>query len=773
MRLLSFQREAVEALVQFATSCHKLSHIPEFQARSANMAWAQEPPLAAAGRHYAETLSKTHHSIPNAAIVIPTGGGKTVTGVCAGIEVAQALGRAQVFLVWMVPSEAIYAQAALAFGEGGWLRAFILENYGLETNLKTKDSVWSDNDFRLDTLTILLVSMQSLVGKANLLRFYRSADLVAGLEIWAGKEVEPSLAALLEATRPVFVVDEAHKVYTVSGREFFARGDYASFVVELTATPKGYSEHDYPNIAYAASAAQLIEESLLKNPLEYHLEPTSTVEELLAACINKRDQLEKRLQADCYFTPPKVLVSVLYTGKEHQEHELSAESIRRQLIHLGVPQTQIAIKSADANDIAGLDMDSPEVQIRYVITKKALAEGWDVKSVYIVALLNEISKPLTTFQLIGRGMRQPNREYFRQGDLNKLYVYANSITQDESVRQLNDFLDSEGLTGLWVDVVGPVVTHEIQLPQSIVVPDVRIVERDVYKRRWLQEAAASQISTLPLGEVLYSVSQDSSVTTLDLGQKGAPARATTFTTGGLVDSQMAWRRDFLLGGQRALSPHFSDSTEAARFLSALYDEWAADPESARLYSILPSMVVRQVLQHVQDQLQHLKARIFFTDVLPRATFPLREFPSRTGIPVRYTTPDASGTAPFTHSVFGDFPKSVLNSDELSFARFLDSTKVPWFRNPSQRGWYSLPLLDGHMYPDFGLLLEPQGGIPDTFHRIVLVETKGAHLVDNEDSKRKKRVCDGVTALSGGAVTALFGTFEEMRTSVSALLAQLP
>lgn len=156
----------------------------------------------------------------------------------------------------MVPSEAIFAQAALAFGEGGWLRAFILENYGLETNLKTKDSVWSDNDFRLDTLTILLVSMQSLVGKANFLRFYRSADLVAGLEIWAGKEIEPSLAALLEATRPVFVVDEAHKVYTVSGREFFARGDYASFVVELTATPKGYSEHDYPNIAYAASAGK-------------------------------------------------------------------------------------------------------------------------------------------------------------------------------------------------------------------------------------------------------------------------------------------------------------------------------------------------------------------------------------------------------------------------------------------------------------------------------------------------------------------------------------
>lgn len=771
MRLLGFQREAVDSIVQFAVRYQKLSSNPEFKVRAANMAWAQEPPIASAGRQYAETLSKTNSSIPNAAIVIPTGGGKTITGACAGIEVARALGRAQRFIVWMVPSDAIYAQTALAFEEGGWLRAFIRDNYGLETNLKTKDSVWSDNDFRLDSLTILLVSMQSLVGSANVLRFYRSADLVAALGIWAERNVEPSLAALLEATQPVFVVDEAHKVYTVSGREFFARGDYASFVIELTATPKAYSEHDYPNIAYCASAAQLIEESLLKNPLEYHLDPTASVEKLLADCIVKRDQLEVGLQTESYFPPPKVLVSVRYTGEQHREHDLSAQSIRHQLILLGVPNNQIAIKSATVNDIAGLDLDSPEVHIRYIITSKALAEGWDVKSVYIIALLNEIGAPLTTFQLIGRGMRQPNREYFRRADLNKLYVFANSITQDEAVTQLNDFLDSEGLTGLWVDVVGPSVVHEIELPQSIVVPEVRVVEPDVYRRLWLERADASQIASFPLSDVLYSVSLDSSVTTLDLAQKGAPAASTAFTTGGLGASPTAWRRDFLLRGQQALSAHFSDSREAACFLATLYDEWAADPANPRLYSILPAMAVHHVLRHVQDGLESLKASVFFADVLPEATFPLREFPSRTGIPVRYTTPDPSGTAPFVNCVFGDFPKSLLNPDELEFARFLDSTKVPWFRNPGQRGWYALPLPSGHMYPDFGLLLEPQGGLPETFHRIVLVETKGAHLVDNEDSKRKRRVCDDVTVLSGGAVTALFGTFEEMRTGVSALLAQ--
>jgi superfamily II DNA or RNA helicase len=772
MKLLGFQRDAVDSLVQFARQyVQQSTAFPEARARAANTAWSMAPPAAALGKDYSETLSSTKSSIPNAAIVIPTGGGKTITGACAGIEVARALGHVGIFLVWMVPSDAIYDQTRIAFGEGGWLRTVIKEQYGLETNLKTKNSVWSDNDFRPDTLTVLLVIMQSLVGDANRLRFYRSADLVAGLEIWAGKDVEPSLAALLNVTRPVFIVDEAHKAYSRSGREFFKGGDYASFVVELTATPKGYSGQEYPNIAYAASAAQLIEESLLKNPLEYHLKSTSTVEELLAACIDKRDRLEKDLQEEAYFTPPKVLVSGSRTAEEHSAYPTSAQSLCQQLIDLGVPAQQIAIKSATTNQIAGLDMDSREVQIRYVITSKALAEGWDVKSVFIVALLNEIGAPLTTFQLIGRGMRQPNREYFRQGDLNRLHVFTNSITQDEAVAQLRNFLDSEGLTGLWVDGFDPAVFHEIPLPPSVLVPGVQIVATDVYRRLWLQKARASRIKALPLSDVLFGVPLDSSVTTLDLAKQRGPALVTSSATVGRNDPATAWHRDFLLGGQLALSSHFSDSTESASYLSALYKEWAADSAFDRLCSVPPAMAVRKVLRHVHDQLERLKKDVFFSDVLPGATFPLQEYPNRTAIPMAYKTPDPLGTQPFMHSVFGDFPKSLLNPDELAFARFLDSRKVPWFRNPSQRGWYALPLLDGHMYPDFGLLLQPQGGGPETFQRVVLIETKGAHLVDNEDSKRKRRVCSDVTALSGGSVTALFGTFNEMRISVSELLGE--
>lgn len=772
MRLLGFQREAVDAVVHFTNVYTQLSVMPTVATShaSANAAWVVASLPAAAGRPYSETRTSSSESVPTAAVVLPTGGGKTITGACAGVEVARALGNSEIFLVWMVPSDAIFAQTELAFGPGGWLRSVIQQEYGMETNLKTTHSVWSDNDFRLDTVTVLLVSMQALVGDSNILRFYRSADLVAGLSIWTGPEDQPSLAALLEEKKPIFIIDEAHRVYTVSGRSFFSGGNYASFIVELTATPRPYSAQDYPNIAYAASAAQLIEESLLKNPLEYHLEPTSTVEELLANCIQKRGDLERLLQTEDYFTPPKVLVSGRFTHERHSAHERSAHFLRQRLLDLGVPAEQVAIKSSSVNEIRDIDLDSPDVQVRYIITSRALAEGWDVKSVFIVALLNEIGAPLTTFQLVGRGLRQPNRLYFNDGELNKLHVYANSITQDDAVRELNSFLEGEGLTGIWIDVTGPATTYEIPLPPPVTVPQPIVMGSNTFKRSWLVEAEAERVARLPLSEILFSTPRDSSTTTLDLAQEGTPISRTYFTAGGRDDPAEAWRRDFLLGGMRSLAPLFSHSTEAGAYLSSQYADWATDPAFQRLASVPPLAAVRQLLGHVRDQLKSVEVEVFFRDVLPSATFTRASVPSSTALPVRHLSPDPTGTQPFRNSVFGDFPKSLLNPDELIFARFLDSHEVPWFRNPSQRGWYSLPLLGGHMYPDFGILLDPVEGESRSFSRILLVETKGAHLIANADSERKRRACADVTSLSGGLVTALFETFSDARSAVSVLLA---
>ena len=88
----------------------------------------------------------------------------------------------------------------------------------------------------------------------------------------------------------------------------------------------------------------------------------------------------------------------------------------------------------------------PTNRIAFIITKTALMEGWDCKSVYAVVLLNEVGATQTTVQLVGRGLRQPERHYFADQSLNELHVLTNSQRHHEAVTVLKEFLENQGLT---------------------------------------------------------------------------------------------------------------------------------------------------------------------------------------------------------------------------------------------------------------------------------------------------------------------------------------
>ena len=52
---------------------------------------------------------------------------------------------------------------------------------------------------------------------------------------------------------------------------------------------------------------------------------------------------------------------------------------------------QIAIKTSEKDDIEGIDLLDKDCQIRYIITKQALQEGWDCSFAYILTILNNPS----------------------------------------------------------------------------------------------------------------------------------------------------------------------------------------------------------------------------------------------------------------------------------------------------------------------------------------------------------------------------------------------
>ena len=55
---------------------------------------------------------------------------------------------------------------------------------------------------------------------------------------------------------------------------------------------------------------------------------------------------------------------------------------------MGIPEGEIAIKTADKDDIRNQDLMSRVCPVRYIVTVNALKEGWDCPFAYILATIS-------------------------------------------------------------------------------------------------------------------------------------------------------------------------------------------------------------------------------------------------------------------------------------------------------------------------------------------------------------------------------------------------
>ena len=132
----------------------------------------------------------------------------------------------------------------------------------------------------------------------------------------------------------------------------------------------------------------------------------------MAEVVGLRNKIAEKAQAAGQTLQPKVLVSVEYTGRKRAGERHSVDEITNILNELGVAEEQIVIKSSERDQLGERDLDDPLEPAQFVLTKTALVEGWDCKSVYIIVLLNNIGARLTNAQIVGRGLRQPRQSYF-------------------------------------------------------------------------------------------------------------------------------------------------------------------------------------------------------------------------------------------------------------------------------------------------------------------------------------------------------------------------
>ncbi|MCQ3814640.1 MAG: DEAD/DEAH box helicase family protein [Acidimicrobiia bacterium] len=421
-------------------------------------------------RTHIDRFDSAGRSIPHICFKIPTGGGKTLLGAVA----IERLGMQTGFVLWIVPSRAIYTQTRKALWARGHPYRQLLEfASGGRVKVMQKDDrlQQGDLDNYLCVMLLMLPAANRRKGK-EFLRMFRDSgrystlfpredDMAASeallethpdLETNANGTVKHSLFNVLKMQRPVVVLDEAHKAYGGKGADEFVSAVNRlnpRLVIELSATPNAALS----NLLVDISGTDLAREEMIKLPVEVSAVDGNWTETLARAHDRLIDLTATAKQLEGHsgrYIRPIGVIRVERTGKDQRgSGYLHAEDVREHLIgQFGERPDSVRVKSSQKDEIAGEDILSPYSPVRWIITKAALMEGWDCPFAYILVMLDNTRSNTAITQFMGRVMRQPDARRTREPALNRCYVYCWQAGVDESVNAVKAGLENEGLTGL-------------------------------------------------------------------------------------------------------------------------------------------------------------------------------------------------------------------------------------------------------------------------------------------------------------------------------------
>ena len=385
--------------------------------------------------------------VPNLCLKVPTGGGKTFIACNAVKTIFDGLPENKMkAVVWLVPSDAILTQTLAALRNPDHPYCMKLNtDFGARVEVYTKEQLLSGQNFNITTvgeqLSIMVLSYDSFRGRKEQLKSKQENSNLAPMAKALGAPAYPvedadetALIQVINQLSPLVIVDESHHARSTLSKEMLQNFN-PCFVLDLTATPTRES-----NILCYVDAVALKRENMVKLPVIVYNRDSQ--QEVLADAIDLRNRLEQYATAEQEKTGLYIRPIVLFQAQpKGKEDSTTFEKLKDNLFSAGIPAEQIAIKTADVNDLKTEDLLSPKCQIRYIITINALKEGWDCPFAYILASLANKTSQVDVEQVVGRVLRQPHTKKYGIPALNMSYVLTSSndfkATLDCVVKGLN------------------------------------------------------------------------------------------------------------------------------------------------------------------------------------------------------------------------------------------------------------------------------------------------------------------------------------------------
>lgn len=421
LQVLAEKREDAEAFVEFQKSRGKKVDLADY----CREAWdhlnndRMLPSLRDQQNtaHVAPYLSRhdgLQRSIPNICLKVPTGGGKTLLAVCTLERIHADYVKSQTgFILWVVPSDAIYRQTwkQLANREHPYRQLLERASDG-RVKVLEKGDAFTQLDIK-GQLCVMLLMLPSAARKSKeTLRLFRDSgrfmsffpleddsnanmqlfNTVPNLDVndlstqgWmvgiapGAISIKQSLGNVLRLVRPVVIIDEGHKAYSDTARATLC-GFNPRFMVELSATPNTNGKHQ-SNILVNVPGTALKDEEMIKLPINVINEEQGGWKHTLTlahAKLNELNQEATLFHAESgRYIRPILLVRVERTGKEQRESSfVHAEDAREYLIEkLGVHAEEIRLKTSENDELGGEDLLTDICPVRYIITKDACGKA--------------------------------------------------------------------------------------------------------------------------------------------------------------------------------------------------------------------------------------------------------------------------------------------------------------------------------------------------------------------------------------------------------------
>ena len=735
---------------------------------------------------YSSKTNGLNEPLPDIYLKVPTGGGKTLIA-CHAIDTIHKiyLKKQTGVVLWIVPSTQIYRQTISALKDRSHPYRQILDfSSGGRTLIREKTELFNRLD--VDEHLIVLMLMLPSANRQNkeTLKVFRDQggftgffpreddfeghkklkELIPNLDCFQddsaifNTQVKTSLGNTLKTLHPLVIIDEGHRAYGELARNTI-KGFNPSFILELSATPPPNS-NELVNI----TGRELHEEEMIK--LDIHLTNKTSLDwqDTLLASFEKRYELE-RIAIEYEgntgeYIRPICLIQVERTGKDQRASGLiHAEDAKEFLIKkCNLPENQIAIKSSEKDDIEGIDLLGKSCEIRYIITKQALQEGWDCSFAYILTALTNPSSATGITQLVGRILRQPFARKTKIKALDECYVVTFRQSAANLVKEIKSGLEEEGLG----DIAGRIVTDESGItPGFVKERDIQYrsgfkkFEGKIYLPKFVVQEKESWRDLNFEADILREIDWEKinidELQGLSLQNKinkeqeiilglGAEEKELVKETGRTEKSgAMEIDKVFLTRQICDIIPNpwhcFQIGDKAIKLLLS-----KNTPDNVAVNFVFIIEELKKLLEKERNRLAEEifrykieKKHICFFLITDKGGFVL---PSR--IKVNCATKPVHKNITYRKSFSENPPNQYSNNTEKSVAICLDGQEkfLWWYRNMSRQDYHIQGWKPNKSYPDF--IVADKTESTDDYGNVFILETKGIHL-KNEDTKYKQDV----------------------------------